>query len=113
IPRLYNGKDRSFFMFNYEGFRLVRGSTYNGLYPSRAQLGGNLADDSAGTGLFPTNSAFCLANAASPKCVDIINYQTGVPFAGNVIPANLLNAQAKAATQFIPAPNVSVTPGTS
>ena len=39
-------------------------SSATGLYPSAAQLRGNLADDSAGTGLFPTSSAFCQANAA-------------------------------------------------
>jgi hypothetical protein len=108
IPRLYNGKDKTFFMFNFEGFRLKQGLTDTALYPSAAQLGGNLADDSTGTGLFPTSSAFCLSNPTSVKCVNIINPQTNQPFAGNIIPMAQLNATAQLALQFIPKPNVAV-----
>lgn len=73
FPKVYNGRNRTFFMFNYEGFRLIQGQTLTSLYPSVAQLQGNLADDSAGTGLIPTSSPFCAANRASIKCVDILN----------------------------------------
>ena len=55
IPKIYNGRNRTFWFFNYEGFRQdVDVRAPPALYPSRAQLEGNLADDSAGTGLFPT-----------------------------------------------------------
>ena len=111
IPKVYNGKDKTFFMFNYEGFRLKQGQTDTGLYPSLAQLGGNLADDSAGTGIFPTTSAFCVANPTSVKCLDIINPQTNQPFVGNVIPKAQLDATAQLAVQFIPTPNVAVSSG--
>jgi len=107
IPHLYNGRDRSFFMFNYEGFRQVQGTALTGLYPSAAQLAGNLADDSTGTGVFPTSSAFCATNAASPKCVDIINPQTGTPFPGNVIPTSQLDPVAQKAIPYIVKPNIA------
>ncbi|QEE29862.1 TonB-dependent receptor [Terriglobus albidus] len=107
IPKLYNGRNRTFFMFNFEGFRLIQGQTLTGLYPSVAQLQGNLADDSAGTGLFPTSSTFCSANPGSGKCVNIINPQTGQPFAGNVIPSNQLDGTAMKALPFIPKPNLN------
>ena len=44
-----------------------------------------------GPGLFPTSSAFCQANAGSRKCVDVIDYTTGQPFPGNVIPTARLD----------------------
>jgi hypothetical protein len=106
LPKLYNGRDKTFFMFNFEVFRLIQGQTFTGIYPSVAQLQGNLADDSAGTGLYPTNSPFCATNPSSTKCVDVINPQTNQPFAGNVIPKGQLDATAQKALQFIPAPTL-------
>lgn len=105
ISKLYDGRNRMFFMFNYEGFRQVQGMALTGLYPSAAQLQGNLADDSAGTGIYPLGSAFCLQNAGSPKCADVIDPATGQPFQGNVIPAAQLDAVDQKALPWIPAPN--------
>jgi outer membrane receptor protein involved in Fe transport len=113
IPHLYDGKNKSFFMFNFEGFRLVQGNTLQSNYPSAAQLAGNLADDSTGMGAYPTTSPFCLANSSSEKCIDIINPLTGLPFPGNVIPSGQISAFANAyiTNKWIPTPNVSITPG--
>jgi hypothetical protein len=111
IPKIYDGRNRTFFMFNYEGLRLVQGQTFTSIYPSAAQLKGNLADDSAGTGLIPTSSPFCATNPSSIKCVDIINPQTGRPFPGNIIPQAQLDATAQKALPFIPTPNVAVAGG--
>lgn len=110
IPKLFNGRNKLFFMFNYEGFRQRQGLNLTGLYPSAAQLNGNLADNSAGTGLFPTSSPFCQANRGSAHCVDVINPGTGQPFPGNIIPSNLLNPVSQKAIPFTPTPNVAVNP---
>jgi hypothetical protein len=110
IPKLLNGRNKLFFMFNYEGFRQRQGNNYTGLYPSAQQLAGNLADNSAGTGLFPTSSAFCQANPRSQHCVNVLDPSSGQPFPGNVIPANRLNPVAQKAIPFIPKPNVAVNP---
>lgn len=108
IPKLYKGRNRTFWFFNYEGFRQRVSSAATAIYPSRAQLEGNLADDSAGTGMLPRNSPVCLANAAARKCVDVIDPNTGVPFPGNIIPASRIDATDRIAFQFIPTPNVAV-----
>jgi len=113
IPKLYNGRNRTFWFFNYEGFRQRQSSAATASYPSRAQLGGNLADDSAGTGLYPRSSPFCLQNTSSAKCVDVLDPLTGLPFPGNVIPTSRLDAQTQLALEFIPAPNVSVPTGSA
>ncbi|HEY6400157.1 MAG TPA: TonB-dependent receptor, partial [Blastocatellia bacterium] len=111
IPKLYDGRNRTFWFFNYEGFRQRQSSAATGTYPSAAQLRGNLADDSAGTGLFPTSLPFCQQNPRPAKCVDVINPFTGQPFPGNVIPAAMLDPQTQLALEFIPAPNVGVPVG--
>jgi hypothetical protein len=108
IPKLFNGRNKLFFMFNYEGFRQREGLSLNGLYPSAAQLAGNLADNSAGTGLFPTNSAFCGANPGSQHCVNVIDPTTGLPFRGNQIPASRLSPVSQKAIPFMPVPNLAV-----
>jgi len=107
IPHFYNGKDKTFFMFNFEAFRLGRGVPLNGIYPSAAQLAGNLADNSAGTGLFPTSSPFCITTPSSPQCVNIINPATNAPFPGNVIPTGQLNATAVLATPYVLTSNIA------
>jgi len=108
IPKLYNGRNRTFWFFNYEGSRQRVSSAATGLYPSKAQLAGNLADDSNGTGVFPRSSSLCQANPSSRKCADVIDPRSGAPFPGNVIPANRIDPITSIAHQFIPAPNVTV-----
>jgi len=108
IPKIFNGKNKLFFMFNYEGFRQREGLDLTGLYPSTAQLSGNLADNSTGTGLFPTSSSFCQANPSSQHCVNVIDPATGLALPGNVVLGNLLNPISQKAIPFIPVPNVGV-----
>jgi hypothetical protein len=115
IPHLYNGKDKTFFMFNYEAFRLGKGVPFNGIYPSAAQLAGNLADNSAGTGIFPTDSAFCVATPSSPQCVDIVDplvvdsngKRTNPKFAGNIIPTARLDGTALKALPYVLTSNIA------
>jgi hypothetical protein len=107
VPKLYDGRDKTFFMFNYEGFRQGQGTPFTGIYPSAAQLGGNLADNSAGTGLFPTNSDFCQATPSSSQCVDIINPLTNTPFAGNIIPTAQLDPVAQKAIPYVLTSNIT------
>ena len=126
IPHLYHGRDKTFFFMNYEGLRSRLGITGEALVPSDAQWQGNLADDSAGTGIYPTSSAFCQANGGTtdPKCRDIIDPTTIVrdakgniisdsPFPGNVIPTARLNATSLKWKQFSPSPNVGGLQGIS
>ena len=64
IPGLYNGKNRSFFFFNYEQFRLAQASNVNSQEPTQAERQGNFA----GVGT-------------------IVDPLTGIAFPGNVIPS--------------------------
>ncbi len=95
IPKLYNGKNRSFFMFNYEGRRLRNpGVSGAALVPSDAMRTGDFS---------------ALLNRRNPAgvaqpAVQIVDPLTGadapVPFAGNIIPASRLNATSRALSSF-------------
>jgi hypothetical protein len=68
IPKLYNGKDKTFFMASYEGYRLRQQSTslstqmpvafFNGDFssvPSSSITGGAVKDPLSGNAPFPGN----------------------------------------------------------
>ena len=98
-------RNKLFFFASYEGDRSSLGQTLQGLFPSPAQLQGNLADDSAGTGIFPTNSSFCQSNPGSTKCRNIVDPTTRLPFPGNLIPSDRIANFSKGYAQFLPAAN--------
>jgi hypothetical protein len=100
-------RNKTFFFFGYEGERLHQGAFNTALLPSTGQWSGDLADNSTGTGVFPTNSSFCQANPSSSKCVNVINPFTGQPFLGNVIPTSMLDPRAQKWHAFSPTPNLA------
>jgi Carboxypeptidase regulatory-like domain/TonB dependent receptor len=51
IPGLYNGKDRTFFSFDYEGLRVRQAQTQTGLVPNTAWLGGDFTNNLDGSTL--------------------------------------------------------------
>jgi len=84
LPKLYNGKQKTFFFFNWESGRLISGSFGGTAYvPPAAYRTG----DFSGSG------------------VAIYDPQTGQPFAGNVIPQSRIRPYATRFMQFVPAAN--------
>jgi hypothetical protein len=90
IPHLYNGKDRTFFFFNFEAQRLRTGLVNNIIVPSNARRGGNFSD------LLPSRVIYDRSNVVG-----------GVPqpFPGNIIPQGRLSAQALAIQRYYPQQN--------
>ena len=84
IPKLYNGKNRTFFFVNYEGMRQRAGQVFNSLVPSGAQRTGDFSAPGLNTIYDPTTKA---------------------PFNGNMIPADRISAQAQFFAKYIPNPN--------
>ncbi len=73
IPKLYDGRDKSFFFFSYEGFRLQQASSLNTQQPTDAQRGGDF-------------SAYLnAATAPGGKVIQLVNPVTGLPYANNNI----------------------------
>ncbi len=83
LPRLYNGRNRSFFFLNYEGMRERQGNVMNRVSPTAAMLNGDFSA-MANTIYDP------LSTAPNPSAGGTVR----TPFAGNRIPANRLSPQA-------------------
>ncbi len=85
IPKLYNNKERIFFMTNFEGFRDRR--TTRGRYqlPAAAWYNGDFSQ---------------LSNT-------IYDPLTRQPFAGNRIPENRISPTSKKLLEFYPSPNLT------
>src|SRR5260370_6538282 len=80
IPHLYDGHDRTFFFFNYEGLREHRGLTQVFTIPTPAQLAG---DFRGGAAIYDPLSSRPDPARAGQFIRD--------PFINNLIPANRLN----------------------
>jgi hypothetical protein len=92
IPKLYNGKDKTFFFFAYEGSRRNEGVVRTLTVPTVAQRGGDFSLNS--------NPIF---DPATTALVNGVNRRTQFP--GNVIPASRLDAAARNIATYFPLPN--------
>ena len=84
IPKVYDGKNRTFFFVNYEAMRQRAGTVFNNLVPTPAQKSGDFS---------------------APGLNTIYNPTTGAPFSGNRIPQSRLSPQAEFFAQYLPDPN--------
>lgn len=96
IPKVFNGKNRLFFMSNYEGFRLRSQAQQVYSVPSAAMRDGNFSQ-------------------LLPNTIIKNPFNNNTPFAGNIIPSSLLDPIAQNILSFqgssiYPLPNV---PGAS
>ncbi len=99
IPHLYNGKNKSFFFADFEGFRLPRTSTIENTVPTAAMKTGNmgyLCTQSGGT--------FSAAGICSNTADQLYNPYNGSPYVENQITG--INSAATAFLGFYPSPNV-------
>ncbi len=102
IPKLYDGRNRSFFMANWEGVSLIQPATNIDTVPTLAERAGNFS------GLVQSNGSPIAVY--DPTTTALTNGQyLRQAFPGNIIPANRLNPTALAILNFIPLPNASGT----
>lgn len=90
----YNGQNRTFWSFNYEGRREMSESVGTGWFPSTNMRNGDFSEL-----LSPTD----LTGRLTRQPILIYDALNGVPFAGNVIPASRINAGAKNLLPYFPA----------
>ncbi len=100
VPHLYNGKNRSYFLFSYEGYRWPQTSGVNQLtIPTPAMIQGDFSGWKKTNGsLIPIFDPFSTTINADGKVVRDA-------FAGNIIPPNLLSPVSKNIAKYFPAPN--------
>ena len=106
LPRLYDGKDKTFFFFGYEGLRQRNGVSTLTTLPTPAQRAG----DFSGT----KNSAGQVINIYDPLTTTATgtNTYTRSPFAGNRIPDNRMDPVSRKLLTFYPAANLPGDPVT-
>ncbi len=103
-------RDKTFFFFGYEGFKLRQGASYVYTVPTDAQRAGDFSDvrNSAGnvipiydplTTCGRLGNAPCGTNAAGAEVI------TRTQFPGNIIPPSRIDPTAKAMTSLWGAPN--------
>jgi hypothetical protein len=96
IPKLYDGRNKSFWMANYEGWRMNNGTLLGDSVPSPAALSGDFSAETyaAGLGGLPGGP---LPAYGTPACVTLlgagyncmpVDPLTGQPFPGNKVPAS-------------------------
>ena len=96
IPKLFNGKDRLFFMGNYEAFRQRRSVQAVYTTPTAAMEGG---DFSGGLSNIIYDPATRVKNADGTV--------TATPFPGNVIPKTRIDPISQKLLQYYPAANLN------
>ncbi|HUY14590.1 MAG TPA: carboxypeptidase regulatory-like domain-containing protein [Terriglobia bacterium] len=93
----YNGKDRTFFFFDYEGNRLPSTTPETQNVPTPSMLAGNFS------GLCPSFGANGVCTVAADQ---LTNPFTGQPYPNNQIPSSQFNAVSeKVLSTFYPAEN--------
>ena len=100
IPKIVNGKNRLFFMTNYEWFRQRRQVQSVTSVPTASMQGGNFLDvvNSPNTGI-QTSGIF------DPR-TRVAGANTASMFPGNVIPASRIHGISKQMLDFLPVPNL-------
>jgi hypothetical protein len=91
IPKLYNGKNRTFAHYSADWFKQNQAQNTIGTVPTTAMKSGDFSNfvDSTGT------------------VIPIYDPQTGQPFPGNIIPQSRFSPLAQSLLQYIPPPDRS------
>jgi hypothetical protein len=104
IPKVYNGKDKTFFMLNMEWVRNASPLPYTASYPTQAQRNADFSS------LVNANGAPVIIY--DPLTTTLTNGQyIRQPFAGNTIPSNRINKIGQALISDYPLPNIPGTTG--
>jgi hypothetical protein len=112
IPKLYDGRNKTFWLANYEGWRITSGGTIRDSVPNPAVLTGDFSAEP----LPAFGTAACQTALASSKDCLPIDPLTGVAFPGNKIPADRFTsrlAQVALANPFFAAPTAGTAPANS
>jgi hypothetical protein len=102
IPHLYDGRDKTFWFFSWEGFRLRTGTAFTTTVPTDAERGGDFS--AIKTAIMDP----CGGTVSTP--VACPNY-TGpaTAFSGNQVPTGRLNPTSLALLKYFPAANTAGT----
>ncbi len=100
IPKIYNGRNKTFFFASVESVRFVQGITFTGTVPRAPELAGDFSNVRNAAGA-PITIYDPLTTAPNPAGAGSLRQ----PFAGNRIPDDRIDPIARNAAKFFPAPN--------
>ncbi|HEY2930416.1 MAG TPA: carboxypeptidase regulatory-like domain-containing protein [Acidobacteriota bacterium] len=103
IPKLYNGRNRTFFLFNFEGYREGSPNPAVRTVPMDAFLRGDFRELKTARG-----EQIVIYDPATGR--DVSGQWIRDPFPNNIIPSQRIHVLAQKLIPFYPKPNV-VTPG--
>lgn len=103
LPKVYNGRNRTFFFGDYEGVRQSQGGTSTMTVPTALEREGDFSQtrNGAGAGIQIFDPLTTRPNPDRP------GQFLRDPFAGNRIPSNRLDPVARNLIAFYPAPNAA------
>lgn len=105
IPKLYNGRNRTFFFANTEIVRFIQGITFTAVLPDPRFLTGDLSQARLADGRLVTIYDPA-TTAPGPGGSGFVRS----PFPGNVIPGNRIDPVARNVSRLFPTPTVPNTP---
>ncbi|HEX2491088.1 MAG TPA: carboxypeptidase-like regulatory domain-containing protein, partial [Blastocatellia bacterium] len=101
LPKLYNGRDKSFWYFAWESNRWSDSGSFTATVPTAKQRQGDFSDLLK----LPTGATYQLYNPFTTRPAAAAGRFQRDPFPNNVIPTNLLNPVALNLLKFYPLPN--------
>jgi hypothetical protein len=106
IPKLYNGKDRTFFFFTYEGLRTAQSYQFLKGSPTQDLRDGDFSN------YLPSDatSPYTIYDPLTTRLDPATGLYIRDPFPDNQIPANRISNMAKQALAAYPMPNVTGAP---
>ncbi len=106
IPKLYNGKNRTFYFFAYEGLRQHSFSSFTGTVPTAAEAQGDFSHTFNSAGALQVIYD-PITTRPDPTAPAGTTRYIRDPFPGNKIPASAINSIATNLLKYFPAPNQS------
>jgi hypothetical protein len=100
IPKLYNGRQRTFWSYGYEGLHDAPPYGQTVTVPTAKELGGDFSD------LLKVSSQYQIYDPATARLLANGRIQRD-PFVGNVIPSSRISNFTKALTKYWPAPRTA------
>ncbi len=107
VPKVYNGRDKTFFFFNYEMYRKHQGTDALGTVPTPAMRAGDFSSILTGKvlGTDPLGRPIYENAIYDPNTARTVNGQTVTdPFPNNVIPTSRFDPVALKIQSLIPQP---------
>jgi len=101
VPKLYDGRNKTFFFVDFNVTEASQGNVYSGLVPTDLQKEGNFSQTVAGGAMVPIYDPATVHVGANGVMVRN-------QFPGNIIPTNRIDPVAAEIAKFYPEPNANI-----